>query len=120
MMNLYESIKNNLKEEEFPNPTYGDDIDKIMSRYTAHNKDWLSTEDIDWLSTQNHLDKLNELSMNYNATGDVEDDERNLNNLASDYFYDTVGIYNENIDSLCTKWAHDQANKIQEAINKNC
>lgn len=111
-MSLYSNIKKNLKEEELPNLTYGDDIDKIMSRYTAHNKDWLSQKDIDWLSTQNHLDKLNELSMNYNATGDVDDDERNLNNLASDYFYDTVGIYNENIDSICTKWAHDEAHKI--------
>lgn len=90
-MNLYESITNNIKT-------------------------WLTPEDIDWLSTQNHLDKLNEISMNYNATGDIDDDQRQLNDLAVDYFYDEVGIYNERIDSLCTKWAHDQAYKINEAV----
>jgi hypothetical protein len=78
-------------------------------------RSWMTSDDIEWLSNQNHNTRLTEISMNYRPTGDVERDEIELNNLASDYFYDEVGIYNNNIDSLCTRWAHDQAQKINEA-----
>ena len=92
----------------------------VENQFAPTDEDWdkqsrLSSEDITWLSNQGHLSKLNELSMRYYASGDIETDERRLSDLATTYFYDKVGIYNDNIDKLCDKWAHDQAVKINES-----
>lgn len=83
------------------------------------SRKWLSAEDIEWLNDQGYTEKLDKILANYKPTGDVEADERNLNNKLSDYFYDKVGIYNERIDSLCTKWAHDKAIEINNGLNES-
>ena len=80
-------------------------------------KSWLSQKDSDWLKKQGHSEKLDKLASNYNSRGDIETDERNLNNIASDYFYNKAGIYNENIDSTATKWAHDKAVELNKQSN---
>lgn len=123
-----------IKPGEFKSDIYGkydssDQAEDIVAELKAkginatmsldESESWLTSKDIDWLSTQGHLPNLNKLSMNYKATGDIETDEHELDDIASNYFYDDVGIYNENIDSLCTKWAHDQAVKINKAFNES-
>ena len=95
------------------NHWYNDNYEEMWDNQAKHSQ--LSSEDIEWLSNQNHVTPLTEISMNYHATGDIETDERRLNDLATTYFYDKVGIYNQNIDGLCNRWAHDQAVKINEA-----
>jgi len=95
------------------NHWYNDNYEEMWDNQAKHSQ--LSSEDIEWLSNQNYVTPLTEISMNYRPTGDIETDERRLNDLATTYFYDKVGIYNQNIDGLCNRWAHDQAVKINEA-----
>lgn len=101
------------------NHWYNDDPreewDKKVNESDKSEK-WMSDEDIEWLKKQGHEEKLEALvnSKFFTPTGDVEEDQIDLNNLASGYFYDDAGFYNEQIDSLCTKWAHDKAIEINK------
>ena len=70
---------------------------------------WLSKEDNEWLINNGYDVKLDKLLSYYQSTGDIDEDTKNLNDRAVDFFYDQAHAYNEKIDSLCTKWAHDKA-----------
>lgn len=81
---------------------------------------WLSKEENEWLANNGYDVKLDELLSYYQSTGDVDTDAKNLNDKAVDFFYDQAHKYNEKIDSLCTKWAHDKAielNSLDESEN---
>ena len=98
----------------------------INATYTTDDKkpegleetdETITQDDVDWLQSQGHKEKLDKLVGNFKATGDVEKDTINLTNLASNYFYDQANIYNKEIDNLCSRWAQAKAvelNNINE------
>lgn len=97
-------------------------VDKLNEN--AEENSWLSKEDNEWLTNNGYDVKLDKLLSYYQSTGDIDEDTKNLNDRAVDFFYDQAHTYNEKIDSLCTKWAHDKAvelNNLNESnsINEN-
>lgn len=89
--------------------------EEIKAKQEVENNKWLDNESNNWLKEQKHDEKLDNKIKNFKPSGDIEDDERRLNDIATNYFYDEVGVYNENIDSTATKWAHDKAVELNEA-----
>lgn len=115
--NLYKQAKEN---PDSINPmtewsTDWEDLDKrFKDRYEKDNQKWLTEKDSNWLKNQGHDTELEKKIKNFKPSGDIENDERRLEDISSNYFYDEVGIYNENIDSTATKWAHDKAVELND------
>ena len=115
--NLYKQAKEN---PDSINPmtemsTDWEDLDKrFKDRYEKENQKWLTEKDSNWLKNQGHDTELEKKIKNFKPSGDIENDERRLEDISSNYFYDEVGIYNENIDSTATKWAHDKAVELND------
>ena len=92
-----------------------EDLDKrFKDRYEKDNQKWLTEKDSNWLKNQGHDTELEKKIKNFKPSGDIDNDERRLEDISSNYFYDEVGIYNENIDSTATKWAHDKAVELND------
>ena len=85
---------------------YKDRYEKETSKTT---NEWLNKQDKDWLDENGHKNKLENKIKNFKSSGDVDKDAKRLEEISSNYFYDDAGIYNENIDSVSSKWAHDKA-----------
>lgn len=81
-------------------------------KYRSIYPNGLTDEEISWLQSYGHDKELNKILSKYRTTGDIEIDEINLSNKAQSYFYDTVGIYNDNIACICNNWAYDSARKL--------
>ena len=96
----------NLRIEEVKDINESDKPKKKKALKEAH---LLSNEDKDWLEKQGHSKKLDNKIKNFKPSGDVDNDENKLEDIAYKYFYDEVGIHNGNIEKCYSAWAHDKA-----------
>lgn len=93
--------------------------DKPYKSIEQAKEEWLTNKDKDWLDKQGHSKELDEKIKNFKPSGDIDDDSRRLEDISSNYFYDEVGIYNENIDSVSSKWSHDKAVELNSKPKAN-
>ena len=115
MQKVAEQYEQDKKEDKVAERLKENEANERKIRSEAiDNQKWLTEKDEKWLREQGHKEELENKIKNFKPSGDIENDERKLEDISSNYFYDEVGIYNENIDSTATKWAHDKAVELNE------
>jgi len=75
-------------------------------------------DDMEWLKDTGYEDELEEMIKNFKPSGDIEKDTLRLVNRASNYFYDIVGIHNDNVERAYYTWAEEKAKQLNETEDK--